>query len=252
MSVTAIACIAIAGFLAGGINTVAGGGTLVTFPILVAVGLSPVSATVASAVGLTPGYAGGAWAYRREVSDQRNRLFSLLGVSVIGGAAGAILLLNTPASTFEYVVPYLIIASCGLLAVQPWLADRIGHARTRSRSAVRMTAQAAVAAAAVYGAYFGAGLGVLLLAVLGILTSDDLQRLNGLKAALSLVIVSTGVAIFVISGKTPLLPVALLAVTSYIGGLTGGRIARKVPERALRIGVCGAGFAVAVTMLVAG
>lgn len=253
MSVTAIVCIAVAGLLAGGVNTVAGGGTLVTFPVLVAVGLSPVSATIASAVGLTPGYAGGAWAYRRELKDQRRRVLSLLGVSAAGGLAGALLLLTTPASTFEFVVPYLIIASCALLAAQPWLADRLGQGRlARSTSAIGVTVQAAVAAAATYGAYFGGGLGVLLLAVLGILVPDDLQRLNGLKAALSLVIVSTGVAVFVISGRTPLLPVAVLAIASYIGGLVGGRLARKVPERTLRIGVCGAGLAVAATMLVAG
>lgn len=252
MSVTAMVCVGLAGLLAGGINTVAGGGTLVTFPVLVAVGLSPVSATVASAVGLTPGYAGGAWAYRRELSDQRRRMLSLLGVSVVGGTAGATLLLTTPASTFEYVVPYLIIISCALLAAQPWLAARIGPSREHGHTAIGASVQAAVAAAATYGAYFGAGLGVLLLAVLGILLPDDLQRLNGLKAVLSLVIVATGVIIFVISGRTPLVPVALLAVTSYVGGVAGGRIARSVPERALRIGVCGAGLAVAVTLLVAG
>lgn len=252
MTVTTIACIAVAGLLAGGINTVAGGGTLVTFPVLVAVGLSPVTATVSSAIGLTPGYAGGVWAYRRELSDQRRRVVSLLGVSVIGGTVGAALLLSTPASTFEYVVPYLILASCGLLAAQPWLADRIGAWQGTARPAVGATAQGAVAVTATYGAYFGGGLGVLLLAVLGILVPDHLQRLNALKAALSLAIVSTGVTIFIISGNAPFLPVALLAATSYVGGMAGGRIARRVPERMLRISVCLAGLAVAAILLVAG
>lgn len=253
MSVTAIVCVSLAGLLAGGVNTVAGGGTLVTFPVLVAVGLSPVTATIASAVGLIPGYAGGAWAYRRELADQRVRVRSLLAVSGVGGLTGAVLLLTTPASTFEFIVPYLIIASCVLLAAQPWLADRLRQGEsTHSTPATGIAVQAAIAAAATYGAYFGGGLGVLLMAVLGVLLPDDLQRLNGLKTALSLAIVSSGVVVFLLSGRTPLLPVALLAVTSYAGGLVGGRLARKLPESALRIGICGAGLAVAATMLATG
>jgi uncharacterized membrane protein YfcA len=159
-----------AGLLAGGVNAVAGGGTLISFPALLAVGVPSVTANITSSVGLVSGYLGSATGYRRELAGQGQRMRALAAVSVVGGIAGALVLLVTPADSFKAIVPYLVLLSCGLLAAQPrlarWVAGRADH---HARAAeITPTVRVAVFVAAVYGSYFGAGLGVLLLGVLGI------------------------------------------------------------------------------------
>jgi uncharacterized membrane protein YfcA len=241
-----------AGILAGAANAIAGGGTLITFPALMAVGLPPVAANVTSAIGLVPGYAGGAVAYRRELGLQKRRLRFLAFPSIIGGICGALLLLVTPAATFQIVVPYLILVSCALLALQPQLAAMVLNVRTRTGSKgseLGLALACAVFIASIYGSFFGAGLGVLLLAVLGIYLQDHLQHLNGLKSLLSLLVVIAGVLIYLFSGRASLDHVAILLISSYIGGALGGSVARKVPQNALRWIICGLGATVAITML---
>lgn len=247
--------VAIAGVLAGAINTAAGGGTLITFPALLAVGLPPISANITSSLGLVPGYAGGAYAYRRELRGQRRRFFALAAVSVIGGVLGAVLLLNTPAAAFKVAVPYLVTGSCLLLLVQPRLAAWVSVRRSRKgvdEGRVGLGARAAVLVAATYGSYFGAGLGVLLLAVMGILIPDDLQRLNGLKALLSCVVVTSGLVVYLLSGQASLPHVAILLVSSCVGGMLGGLLARKVSPTVLRRVVCTLGFGVASILFIQG
>jgi uncharacterized membrane protein YfcA len=242
-----------AGILAGAANAIAGGGTLITFPALMAVGLPPVAANITSSIGLVPGYAGGAVAYRRELGLQKHRLRFLALPSIVGGICGALLLLITPAATFQVVVPYLILVSCALLAFQPQLAAVVLNVRTRTGSEgseLGLALASAVFIASIYGSFFGAGLGVLLLAVLGIYLQDHLQRLNGLKSLLSLLVVIAGVLIYLFSGRASLDLVAVLLVSSYIGGVLGGSVARKVPQNALRWVICGLGAAVAIIMLV--
>lgn len=243
------------GLLAGIANSIAGGGTLVTFPALLAAGLPPISANITSAIGLVPGYAGGAVAYRRELDGQKHRFRFLLLPSLIGGVLGALLLLVTPAAAFKSVVPYLIITSCLLLALQPRLARIVAKQRTSAGTPVKETSPllfVSILVAAIYGSFFGAGLGVLLLAVLGILVSDSLQRLNGLKSLLSLLVVVAGVVIYLISGQGNLLYVLVLLVTSYLGGVIGGAVARKIPATVLRLVVCGLGMGVAGALLLQG
>jgi hypothetical protein len=258
-----------AGAAAGAVNAIAGGGTLVTFPALLAVGLPPISANITSSVGLLAGYAGGSVGYRRELAGQGPRVRALATAAVVGGVLGAVLLLVTPAEAFSTAVPFLVLAACALLAVQPRLARAVAARRERAAPALGqehggpVRAPAAPAAlgpgvrvgvlvASIYGSYFGAGLGVLLLGVLGVLVADDLQRLNALKGLLSLVVNLVGVGIFVFSGRVDW-PVALVvAATAWGGGLLGVRIARVLPARVLRVLVVCLGVVVAIVLLVRG
>jgi uncharacterized membrane protein YfcA len=238
-----------AGVLAGAINAVAGGGTLVSFPALLAAGLPPIAANVTSSVGLLAGYAGGSVAYRRELEGQRGRVRALAPAAILGGVAGAALLLVTPEATFRDVVPYLVLMSSALLALQP----RLGRALVaggRGSSDVHWGARLGVGVAAVYGSYFGAGLGVLLLAVLGILVADDLQRLNALKGLLSLLINVVGVLVFLFSDELAWRFVVVLAVGAYLGGTLGVSLARRLPEAMMRTGIVAVGLVVGIVMLV--
>jgi uncharacterized membrane protein YfcA len=238
-----------AGALAGAINAVAGGGTLVSFPALLAVGISPVTANITSSVGLLTGYAGGSVAYRQELAGQRDRVRALAAAGVVGGVAGALLLLVTPGDRFRAVVPYLILLSSLLLAVQPRVARRLAGRREGHAS---WQAVLAVGVAAVYGSYFGGGLGVILLAVLGLLIADELHRLNALKGVLSLVVNLAGVCVFLIAGRVDWLAAGLLAVGAYVGATFGVRLARRLPGQSIRVFVVLAGFAVAITLLARG
>lgn len=237
------------GFLGGAANAVAGGGTLLTYPALLIAGVPPVTANTSSSVGLLAGYAGGSIAYRRELQGQGARARGLLVTSVLGGSAGAVLLLLTPGKGFEEVVPYLLLASCLLLAVQPRLARTLasrGAGSDHSGWEVRLF----VGLGAVYGGYFGAGLGVVLLAVLGLLLADDLQRLNALKGVLSLAINVAGALIFALSGQVAWLPAGLLAGGAVLGATLGVALARRLPAAVVRAAVVVTGVVVAVILFV--
>jgi uncharacterized membrane protein YfcA len=241
--------VGVGGLVAGAINAIAGGGTLASFPALLAVGVPPVTANITSSVGLLSGYAGGSVAYRRELHAQGSRVKALLPFALIGGVAGAVLLLVTPESTFRAVVPYLVLLSCALLAVQPRLSRALGERPPGSRD-VHWAARIGVGLGAVYGSYFGAGLGVLLLAVLGILIADDLQRLNALKGVLSLLVNVVGVLIFVVSADVAWSYVPILAFTAYVGGALGVLLARRLSPEVMRAAVVTMGTVVGVVLLV--
>ncbi|MEV4095265.1 sulfite exporter TauE/SafE family protein [Streptosporangium saharense] len=259
MTIAEALLVTVAGLLAGAVNTVAGGGTLITYPVLLLCGLPPVSANITSAIGLAPGYAGGAYAYRRELGGQRARQLALGPTAIVGGVAGAALLLVTPPGSFQVAVPFLVLASCLLLLAQPVLASAVARRTEQSRTGqgqgsgrVTPLAQAGVFVASVYGAYFSAGLGVLLLAVLGIVFGDGLQRLNGLKSALSLVIVLTAVVVYAASGQASLGHTLLLLVASCLGGTAGGAFARRLDAEVLRRTVAILGTALAVVLFLKG
>ncbi|MEO7519688.1 MAG: sulfite exporter TauE/SafE family protein [Acidimicrobiales bacterium] len=247
------ALVAAAGFVAGGINGIAGGGSLVSFPALLAVGLPALAANVTSTVGIWPGYLGGVVGFRSEVADQGDRIRSLLPTTLGGAAVGAALLLTTPAGAFAALAPFLVLLACGLFAAQPLLTRRMAPPPaddgtqppappSRGR---RQLVLAASFASAVYGAYFGAGLGVMLLAVLGTLVPDDLVRTSSLRGALSLIINTVAAGLFLVAAPVAWAPAGLLAGGALIGGFAGARLARRVPALVLRavvitIGVLGA------------
>jgi uncharacterized membrane protein YfcA len=253
-----IVLLAGAGLLAGAVNAVAGGGSLLSFPALLAVGYPALTANVTNSVALTPGYFGGTLGYRRELEGQRARILALGATSAAGAVLGAFLLVVSSAELFERIVPFLIFLACGLLAAQTRLA-RLVRTRREGRGDRPAAADphtlplfAAQFLAAVYGAYFGAGVGIMMLAVLGIFLADNLQRLNALKGLLSLLINAIAAAYFVLFADVRWVAVAVMAVTSLLGGQLGVVLARRLNDQALRWLVIAFGVAVGLRLLVAG
>jgi uncharacterized membrane protein YfcA len=237
------------GLVAGAVNAVAGGGTLIAFPALLAAGVPALTANITCSVGLISGYAGGSLAYRRELAAQGARVRALLPAAVVGAVAGAALLLVTPRHTFRAVVPFLVLLSAILLAVQPWLARAL-ESHVAGDADVHWGARWGVGLAAVYGTYFGAGLGVLLLAVLGILVADGLQRLNALKGVLSLLINVVGAVVFVVAADVAWRCAGVLLATAFVGGTVGVSVARRLQPAVMRAAVVTLGLVVGVVLLV--
>jgi uncharacterized membrane protein YfcA len=249
-----IALVVAAGFLAGAVNTLAGGGTLLVYPALLICGLPPVAANVTSLIGLTPGYVGGAYAYRSEIVLEKRRLPMLGIATVLGAVAGAVILLSMPGKVFQAVIPYLVLFSSVLLLLQPWLRKRLmpDEASSTARRGASPTAIGSVFLGSVYGSYFSAGVGVLLLAFLGATIREDFHRINGLKNALSLLIVAAGIAVYAFSDQVDWWLVLVLLPASGIGGLVGGKLARKLNGDVLRYAVCALGLVLAVVLFVIG
>ena len=243
--------ILIAGLAAGTINTIVGSGSLITFPTLLAVGYEPVLANVTNTVGLVPGSISGAVGYRRELSGQRQRVRTLSLASASGGLCGAVLLLVLPGSVFRDVVPALILVACVLVAVQPRVARRMA-ARAARRSSPRPSGGPllflAVFATGVYGGYFGAAQGVILIALLGIFLEDDLQRLNGLKNVLAAIVNGVAALLFVVKASVAWGPALLLAAGAITGGQVGAVFGRRIPAPVLRVVIIVVGTVVAVIL----
>ncbi len=249
MSLGEVALLVSAGFGAGVVNGVAGGGSLVSFPALLALGYAPVTANVTSAVGIWPGYLGGTIGFRRMLADQGALLRSLAWVIVPGEVLGAILLLVLPGDSFRAVVPYLLIFSCALFAAQPFIVRRLRYAPGTARSHV-VARQVATFGASVYGAYFGAGLGVILLAVFGLTVSGNLNRTNAVRSAAVLLGSTVAAIAFVVAAPVDWSAAGTMAATSLAGGLLGARLALRMPSLALRAVVIVLGLATAVRLLV--
>jgi uncharacterized membrane protein YfcA len=224
------------GFAAGAINAVAGGGSLVSFPVLLAVGYPAKTANVTNTVALLPGYLGGSIAYGPELRRQRSRVIALAGPSVAGAIAGSAVLLLTPGEAFEAIVPFLILFAAVLMVFQGPLAEFAQTHRLVSQGGDHIPTglYAAVFGLAVYGAYFGAGLGIITLAFLAILLPDDIQHSNALKGILSLIINVTGAATFVIFGPVRWVAVLIMALGALAGGYLGVGVARRLGATYLR------------------
>jgi uncharacterized membrane protein YfcA len=259
---------------AGAINAVAGGGTLVSFPTLVALGVPAVSANVTNTVALLPGYLAGSWAQRKDLRPQLRPARPLAVAAFAGGLAGSVLLVTIPASAFRIAIPYLILLSCLLLALQDRIRDwlRPSGAVERKSPSVRGAGPGGgadpagpepispstgtidctpilvvtVLAVAVYGGFFGAGLGIMLLAVLGLFSSEPLGRVNALKQALSFVINLVAAVFFAFSGHVQWQIVPVMAVASVLGGSIGGRLVQVIDVVMLRRVVVLVGVVVAV------
>ncbi len=234
---------------AGAINAVVGSGSLITFPTLLAFGFPPVIANVSNNIGLVPGNVSGAYGYRRELAGQRPRLMRLGVASCAGGLTGAIALLALPGSVFGLVVPALIIIACVLVVLQPrlsaWVASRGGE-RAEHGGPVLV---AGVFLAGVYGGYFGAAQGVLVIGLLGVFLTESLQRINGGKNVLVAIVNGTAAAVFVVFAHVAWLAVGLVAVGSTAGGLLGARFGRHLPPVALRVLIVVIGVIAAVKLI---
>jgi uncharacterized membrane protein YfcA len=241
------------GAVAGGIvNAVAGGGTLITFPILTAVGIPAVAANVTNTVALAPGYLSGTLAQRNDLRGQERRLWWLIPTSVLGGLAGGLLLLRTDERIFREIVPYLILLACALLALQgkvrSWLTRRA--AASGHKGLPEAWSILPVFLAAVYGGYFGAGLSVIVLAVLGLVIDESLTRLNALKQAVAFCVNVAAASFFIFSGQVVWAAAAVMAVGAIVGGVIGGRLAGSIKPAVLRGVVITIGVIVAVIYLV--
>jgi uncharacterized membrane protein YfcA len=271
MNLLELAAVLAAGMVAGTVNTIIGAGTLLTFPLLLAIGVPPLTANVSNSVGLVPAAVTGAWGYRRELAGQIAAVARMAVLAGVGAVAGALLLLVAPPDMFTVVVPWLLVLAAGLAAVQPRITEVLRHreslaaltagttlAESPPRPADAHTRPltlglgTAITTIGVYGGYFGAAQGVILLAALGIGWSADLHRANGAKVVLAGAANLVGAAIFIVSGVVDWQLAALIAVGSAIGGAIGARLGRRIPSSGLRVVIVVVGLATAVTLWIRG
>jgi uncharacterized protein len=243
--------IVLAGVFAGGINTIVGSGTLVTFPVLLAVGYPPVVANVSNGLGLVLGSVSGAIGYRDELTGQRALLIRLGSAGMVGGVVGAILLLVLPASAFEAIVPVLIVIALVLVILQPWLARKIAAGRDDDpHPHGGLPLLLGIFVTGVYGGYFGAAQGILMLGLMGILMSESLHRINAVKNVLAALVNLTSGIVFAFVADVAWLAVLLLAFGSTMGGVIGAKIGRKLSPVFLRGVIVVVGIAAIVQLLV--
>jgi hypothetical protein len=250
MDVGEVVAIALAGLAAGAINTVVGSGTLITFPVLLAFGYSPVTANVSNTIGLVPGSVSGAVGYRRELAGQGRRVLRLGTASLLGGVTGAVLLLILPASAFKAIVPVFIAISLVLVVLQPRL-DRLLAERQVSRDGEGGIVTAlGVYAAGVYGGYFGAAQGILLLGILGVALAQDLHRTNALKNVLAAIVNGVAGVYFVFAAHVAWPPAGIIAAASIVGGQLGAHYGRRLHPTVLRGVIVVVGVSAIVRLLV--
>ncbi|MFI0241695.1 sulfite exporter TauE/SafE family protein [Streptomyces sp. NPDC016845] len=239
-----------AGIAAGGMNAVVGSGTLITFPTLLAFGYPAVLANVSNNVGLVPGVLSAAYGYRRELRGQRRRLVRFGAASLLGGLVGALLLLRLPDAAFRAIVPVLILTACVLVLLQPrlnrWMRNR-RQEDARADGGVPMWL--GVLGTGVYGGYFGAAQGVLLMGMFGAVLRDDLQRLNAAKNVLASLVNGVAAVVFVIAADIDWTVAALIAAGSTAGGLLGARLGRRLPPAAMRAVIVTVGVTASVLLI---
>jgi uncharacterized membrane protein YfcA len=243
-----------AGLAAGTVNAIAGGGSLVTFPALVATGLPPVAANVTNSVAVFPGYAASVAGSHSDLmalaGGSRRRFLALAPTAVVGAAAGCALLLATPARSFEIVVPFLVLGAAAVLAFQDRLRAVVGHPHNLPPGRRAAALHGMVGLGAVYGGYFGAALGVMLIAALGLVLAETIARISALKNAISALVGLVTVLAFAVFGPVHWLAAAVVAPASLLGGYAGARLARRLPSRVLRAVVVLFAVVVGVVLLV--
>ncbi len=244
--------IALAGIAGGAVNALAGGGTLITFPTLTAVGIPAIAANVTNTVALSPGYLSATFAQMKDLKGQARRLRFLVPAGVLGGLVGGLLLLNTQEKLFRELVPYLILLACGLLAVQDPVRKWLVRRATRGSGSHIPEPWVALPVffAGIYGGYFGAGLSVIILAVLGVVLDDSLTRLNALKQAVAFSVNMAAAMFFLFSGKVVWSAALVMAAGAILGGMLGGKLAGRIKPTTLRWVVVTIGVTVAIIYLV--
>lgn len=238
-----------AGLAAGTVNTIVGSGSLISFPTLLAAGYSPVLANVSNTLGLVPGSLSGAYGYRRELAGQSVRIRRLGVASALGGITGACLLLILPGDVFRSIVPALILLACALVAVQPRLTKRLAARTQPPAEHGGPWLLAGIYATGVYGGYFGAGQGIILLALLAISVPDTLQRLNGAKNVLAALVNGIAALLFILLSDVAWEAVGLIALGAIIGGQIGATVGRRLPAPVMRAAIIVVGVAVAVKLM---
>ena len=243
MTVSQAAVLAVCAFAAGIVNAIAGGGTLITFPALLATGVPAVASNATNTVALFPGQLASSFAYRSHLLEEKRRAIVLSVPSVLGGIVGAVLLLWLPEKAFEAVVPWLILFACVVLALQSQLKRLVANVAHANHPAALWMAQLLIS---IYGGYFGAGIGILMLAAMAIMIPSSMQHANALKVLFSLLINAVAAVIFVAKGAVHVPEAALMAAASIAGGFAGSHLAKRLPPAGMR------GFAIAVGLYAAG
>ena len=245
---------ALAAIAAGAVNALAGGGTLITFPVLTFLGVPAVAANVTNTVALCPGYFGGTLAQWNDLHGQKNRLWIVVPASIVGGVIGGYLLLQTGERLFRELVPYLILLASGLLAIQDpvrtWLIRRLTEGE--SSAGMEKSAWLPVGLASIYGGYFGAGLSVIVLSALGLTLEDTLTRLNALKQAVAFSVNVAAAIFFLFSGQVVWSAALVMAIGALIGGTLGGRLAGRIKPSTLRWTVVVIGVIISIIYFVSG
>jgi uncharacterized membrane protein YfcA len=253
MSVWEAVAVLLAGVGAGTINTIVGSGTLITFPVLLAFGVPAVTANVSNTIGLVPGTLSGALGYRRELAGQGRRLRRLGVTALVGGVIGAYLLVNLPSQAFATIVPTLILLALVLVVIQPRIARAAAARRNDGHGGAATEGPLLIAGiflTSIYGGYFGAAQGVLMMALMGMLLTDDMQRINAAKKVLAFVIDGVAAVFFLFVSHVDWAAVGLIAVGSTLGGQLGARIGRRLPPPALRATIILVGLAAVIRLLV--
>jgi hypothetical protein len=249
MTVPQVFLLLLAAFAAGTINTIVGSGSLITFPTLLAIGYAPVVANVSNTIGITFGSLSGAVGYRRELAGQRHRVRVLASASLLGGITGGVLLLTLPSSVFDAVVPVLILGACALVVLQPRLSRFVAARRSTVVEHGGVPLWIGIFATGVYGGYFGAAQGVILLSLLGIFIADTLQRLNAVKNVLALVANGVAAVLFVFVADVAWEVVLVVALGSVVGAQLGAHVGRRLPPSSLRAAVVVVGLIAAIRLL---
>ncbi|MBQ1045059.1 MULTISPECIES: sulfite exporter TauE/SafE family protein [unclassified Micromonospora] len=248
MDLSDAALLLAAGLAAGTVNAVAGGGSLITFPAMIATGLPPVAANVSNSVSVFPGYVASVAGSRVDLPRGRE-LWSLLPTAVLGTIAGCALLLATPARAFELVVPFLVLGATAVLAFQGPLRRLVGHPERLGARRRTVTVQTMVALGTVYGGYFGAALGVMLVAGLALVLDATLARVSAVKNLLSAVVGLTTLVVFALFGPVNWAAVAVVAPATLFGGYAGARLARRLPQVVLKTVIVVFGTAIGCYLL---
>jgi uncharacterized membrane protein YfcA len=242
----------LAGFGAGAVNAIAGGGSLLSFPALLLTGLPAIAANATNAVAIWPGSLSSVWAYRRQLAEQRRPAWILAWPSLLGGLVGSYILLHSSEQLFRAIVPWLILFACGLLALQAPVARLLAGRMTLANARVAWPLWLAQLCISIYGGYFGAGMGILMLAAMAILMPGSLQHANALKVLFALLINGVAALYFLAMGTVQLPQASLMAVTALAGGYAGARLALVLPAAWMRALVVVYGVAIAARLLMTG
>jgi uncharacterized membrane protein YfcA len=238
-----------AALAAGVVNAIAGGGSLISFPALLATGMGSVRANATNTLGMWPGSVSSVWAYRGHIAGERHRAAVLAVPSLLGGLGGSVLLLNTPESAFRAFVPWLILFACGLLALQARVARWVAGISSGEAPRVPVSLWVAQLLISVYGGYFGAGIGILMLSAMAILIPSGLQAANGLKVLFATLINGISAIYFLVVGAVGLPEAGVMALAAITGGWLGAHLAQRLPARAMRALVVAYGVVVALRLL---
>jgi uncharacterized membrane protein YfcA len=249
MDLSHILLLIVAGLAAGAVNAIAGGGSLITFPSLIASGLPTIDANVTNSISVFPGYVSSVAGSRADLAGQGRRVRAVIPLSVLGSAAGCGLLLLTPARAFEVVVPFLVLGAAATLAFQQRLRGLVGHPRTMSARRAAITLQVVVFVGAVYGGYFGAALGVMYVAALALILDEPINRINALKNVLSASVGLVTVVVFAIFAPVHWGAVLTLVPATIVGGYAGAKLARRLPAKVLRMIIVVFGTVIGLVLL---